>query len=169
MNGQKLRGDDQCRVPRATLCKDGTCSAEVRIRIALAMAAMARLNGIWQCNTISFASKFKLYASLFTSILHYGCETWNLLADSEHGSRPSKPSAWGNLSVSPIWSIRPTTGCGAGSTSLWVHRNLFWQLSRDGNLHGSGMSHARQPLHNHPSGHLGGRATPWLAEKMLDG
>ena len=24
---------------------------------------------------------------------------------------------------------------------LWVHRNLFWQLSRDGNLHGSGMSH----------------------------
>ena len=32
-------------------------------------------------------------------------------------------------------------GCGARSTSLWVHRNLFWQLSRDGNLHGSGMSH----------------------------
>ena len=23
-----------------------------------------------------------------------------------------------------------------------VHRNLFWRLSRDGNLHGSGMSHA---------------------------
>ena len=35
-----------------------------------------------------------------------------------------------------------TTGCGARSTSLWVHRKLFWQLSRDGNLHGSGMSHA---------------------------
>ena len=28
------------------------------------------------------------------------------------------------------------------STSLWVHRNLFRQLLRDGNLHGSGMSHA---------------------------
>ena len=26
------------------------------------------------------------------------------------------------------------TGCRARSTSLWVHRNLFWQLSRDGNL-----------------------------------
>ena len=24
----------------------------------------------------------------------------------------------------------------------WVRRNLFWQLSRDGNLNGSGMSHA---------------------------
>ena len=43
---------------------------------------------------------------------------------------------------SPTWSTRPTTGCGAGSASLRVHRNLFWQLSRDGNLHGSGMSHA---------------------------
>ena len=26
-----------------------------------------------------------------------------------------------------------------------------------------------QPLQNHPSGHLGGRATPWLASEMLDG
>ena len=43
----------------AILCKDGTCSAEVRIRIASAMAQMARLSRIWQCNTISFASKTK--------------------------------------------------------------------------------------------------------------
>ena len=58
------------------------------------------------------------------------------------GSRLSKQSARGNFSVSPTWSTRPTTGCEARSTSLWVHRNLFWQLSRDGNLHGSGMLHA---------------------------
>ena len=87
------------------------------------------------------------------------------------------------------------------------------QLSRDGVLHGSGMSHAttaspkpavkrrglawfrlvthhdslsktschetgscmvqachtpRQPLQNHPARHLGGWATPWSAEEMLD-
>ena len=30
--------------------------------------------------------------------------------------------------ASLIWG-RPTTGCGARSTSLWVHRNLFWQLT----------------------------------------
>ena len=35
-----------------------------------------------------------------------------------------------------------SSGCGARSTSLCVHRNLFCQLSTDGNLHGSGMSHA---------------------------
>ena len=54
---------------------------EVRIRVALAIAAMARPNRIWRCNTISFASKFKLYKTLVTSILLYGCETWTLLAD----------------------------------------------------------------------------------------
>ena len=96
---------------------------------------------IWRFNTISFASKFKLYKSLVTSILIYGCETWTLLADSEKGSKLSKPSARGNFSASPTWSTRPTTVCRARSTSLWVHRNLFWQLSGDRNVHGSGMSH----------------------------
>ena len=67
----------------ATLCKDGTCSAEVRIRIASAMAAVARLNRIWRCNTSSLASKFKLYESLVTFTLLRGCETWTLLVDSE--------------------------------------------------------------------------------------
>ena len=67
----------------ATLCKDGTCSAEVHIRIASANAAVARLSRIWRCNTISFACKFKLQKSLVTSMLFYGSETWTLLADSE--------------------------------------------------------------------------------------
>ena len=31
------------------------------------------------------------------------------------------------------------------------------------NLHGSGCHTSRQPLKNHPSGHLGGWATPWSA------
>ena len=60
-------------------------------------------------------------------------------------SRLSKPSAWGNFSVSPTSSTRPTTVCGARPTSLWVHRNLFWQLPRDGNSHGSG-SDQRQTM-----------------------
>ena len=44
--------------------------------------------------------------------------------------------------ISHSSSIKPTTGCRARSTSLWIHRNLFWQVSRDGNLHGFGMSHS---------------------------
>ena len=71
------------KYPGATLCKDCTCPAEVHIRIASAMAAIARLNRILWCNTISSASKFRLYKSLVTSILLYGWETWILLDDSE--------------------------------------------------------------------------------------
>ena len=82
-NGQKLEEVTSFRYLGATLCKDAICSTEVRIRIASAMAAMARLNRIWLCNTISFASKCELYESLVSSILLYGCETWTLLADSE--------------------------------------------------------------------------------------
>ena len=68
-NGQKSQEVTSFKYLRATLCKDGTCSAEVCIRIASAMAALARLNRIRRCNAISFVSKFKLYKSLVTSIL----------------------------------------------------------------------------------------------------
>ena len=39
-------------------------------------------------------------------------------------------------------STKPTTACGAKSTSLSAHRKLFWKLPMDGNWHGLGMSHA---------------------------
>ena len=76
------------------------------------------------------------------------------------------------LSASPTWSTWPTTGCGARSTSLWVHGNFFWSLSRDGNLHGSGMSHATTASPKQTFQllrHLGGWTTQWSLEEMLDG
>ena len=82
MNGRKLEEVTSFKYLGPTLCEAGTCSAETRIRIASPMAAMAILNRIWRSNTMSFASKFKLYKSLVTSILLCGCETWTLLADS---------------------------------------------------------------------------------------
>ena len=60
MNSQNLEEVTSFKYLGATLCKDGTCSAEACIKIASAMAAVARLNRMWQCNTISFARKFKL-------------------------------------------------------------------------------------------------------------
>ena len=38
---------------------------------------------IWRSNAISFASKFKSYKTLVTSILLHSCETWTLFADFE--------------------------------------------------------------------------------------
>ena len=58
MNGQKLEEVTSFKYLGTTLSKGGTCSAEVRIRIASATAANARLNRIWRSNTISFESKF---------------------------------------------------------------------------------------------------------------
>ena len=106
------------------------------------MVAMATLNRIWWYNTISFTSKFKLYQSLVTSILLCGVKHGPRLLILKEWSKESKPGALGNFFASPTWSTRPTTGCEARSASLWFHRNLFWQLSRNGNLLGSGMSHA---------------------------
>ena len=75
MTGQKLEDVTNFKYLGATLCKDGTCSAEIRIRIAPAMVPMTRLNRVWRSNNISLTSKFKLHKSLVTSIFLYGCET----------------------------------------------------------------------------------------------
>ena len=77
INSQKLEEVTSFKNPGAILSKDGSCSAEVDIRNASAMAAMARLNRIWRCN----CKQVQLYKSLVTVILLYGCETWTLLAD----------------------------------------------------------------------------------------
>ena len=75
MNSRKSEEVTSFKYLGVTPCKDGTCSAEIHIRITSLMAAMARLNEIWWSNTISFASKFKLYKSLDTFILFCSCET----------------------------------------------------------------------------------------------
>ena len=85
------------------------------------------------------------------------------------GPSLSKPSVSENFSASPTWSRRPANGCEAKLTFLWVHGKLFLQLSRDGNVYGSDMSPATTASPNRPSGHLGGWAVPYPAEKMLDG
>ena len=123
----------------AALCKDGTCSAEMCIRIASAMTAMARLNRIWRTNTISFTSKFRWYKSLVTSILLYGCEIWTLLTLEKINQAFETKCLWKLLHISYL-STRSMTGCRARPVSLWAHRNLFWQLSRDRNWHGLGVS-----------------------------
>ena len=129
------------------------------------MAAMARLNRIWWCNTISFTNKCKLYKPLITSILLCGCETWTLLADSEEkkrkGSRLSTPSACGNFSASRSWSTRsrPRTEQDQTSFGNCLETETCMVL----------VYHTpRQLLQNDPSGHLGGWAMPWSAEEMLN-
>ena len=99
MNGQKLEDVTSFKYLVATLCKDGTCPAEICMRIA---SAMARLKRIWWPNTISFTSKFRLCKSLVMSILSYGCETWILLADSQKGIQASETNCLRKLLISNL-------------------------------------------------------------------
>ena len=64
---------------------------------------------------------------------------------------------------SPTGSTRITTGCGTRPTSLWVHRNLFWQLSI------AWLDHV--VCHNSLTKTIfhGEWATPWSAEEMRRG
>ena len=68
MNGRKLEAETSLKYLGATMCNDGTCSAEIHCRIAPEMTAMARLIRPWRSNTLSFTSEFKLYESLVISI-----------------------------------------------------------------------------------------------------
>ena len=129
MNSQMLEGVISFKYLGATLYKDGTCSAEIHTRTA---SAMARINR----TAPSALQASSSCSNLFVTSILFGCETWTLLLDSE--KKKKDPGFRGNLSASPTWSTRPTTACGARSSSLWVHRNLFWQLPGDGNLHGLG-------------------------------
>ena len=141
MNGRKLEEVTSFKCLGATPCKHGTCS-EVSIRIASAMAEMARLNRIRRCNTISFASKFKLYKFLVTSSRLYGCETWTLLADPENRIQAFETTCLKEL-LRISYLEHKTNDRVRNKINFLVgphwHRNFLWQLSRDG--HGSGVSH----------------------------
>ena len=55
---------------------------EIKVRLAIATSAMAKLSTIWKRKDISFPTKTKLFRSLVLSILLYGCESWTLTAET---------------------------------------------------------------------------------------
>ena len=82
MNGKLLEEVSEFKYLGSVLSKDGSSTKEIRTRIAMATAAMTKLQKIWKSD-ISIQVKVKLYKSLVVSILLYGCETWTLMADTE--------------------------------------------------------------------------------------
>ena len=170
MSGQKLEEVTSFKHLGATLYLDGTCLAELHMKVASAMASVARLNRIRQCDTISFASKFKVYKSLVISILLYGCETWTLLSDSEKKNPGFRNQALEETSPHLLLGAqdqRPGAEqdqllCGSTGTSSGNCQETKVCMVR-------ACHTPRQPLQNHPPRHLGGLATLWSAEDQLDG
>ena len=104
------------------------------------------------------------------SIPLYGCVTWALLADSETrdpGFRDQVPEE-----TSPHFLLgardqrlgaeQDQLPCGSTGTSSGNCQEMKTSMIRE-------FHTAQQPLQNHPSWHLGGLATPWSAEELLDG
>ena len=71
MNGQ-TRGGDQFQVPGSNPVQGWHLLSRSPHRNCLSNGRNTRLSRVWRCNTISFASKFKLYKSLVASILLCG-------------------------------------------------------------------------------------------------
>ena len=83
--------------------------------------------------------------------------------------RLSRPSARESFSASPTWGTRPTTGCGARLTPCRPIGTSSGNCEETETRMVRACHTPRQPVQNHPSGHLGGWAMPWSAEEMLDG
>ncbi|GFS00104.1 LOW QUALITY PROTEIN: hypothetical protein ElyMa_004545500 [Elysia marginata] len=135
----------------ATLHENGSSTVEVRTRIALATAAFAKLEKIWK-SSISFKAKHKLFRSLVSSILTYGCETWTLMADTERRIqvfenkclrkllRISYKDHVTNESVRDLcWPARTFTG-----DSETAETSLVWTCHQ-----------SRQPFQDNAPGHSG--------------
>ena len=82
MNGQQLEEVMAFKYLRTTLTEDGRSTAEIKIRLAIATASMAKLNKIWSSKDVSFSTKKKLYKTLVLSTLLYRCESSTLTAES---------------------------------------------------------------------------------------
>ena len=60
MNGQQLEEVMAFKYLGATLIKDGRSTAEIKMRLAIATASMAKLNKNWSSKDVSFSTKIKL-------------------------------------------------------------------------------------------------------------
>ena len=79
MYNKQIENVEYFRYLGAMLTNSGNSKNEIRIRLATAVSALAKLEKIWLSGEIEFKFKFRLYNSLVLSTLLYGCERWTLL------------------------------------------------------------------------------------------
>ena len=118
-------------------------------------------NNYFRCINISRSTIWRLWLEIFAQFLHLR-PTFTLALGFPNSIVMQTSLRALSFRCTLKITTWPTTGCSAWSTSVWVHKNLLLQLSGDGNLRHSDMSHAPtaspQP----------GWATPWSAEKISE-
>ena len=83
MKVQNVEEVDSFKYFGSTLSKVSTSTKETKIRIAVVMSVMSRLNTISNSRHQLKKTKLKLYRLLGASILFYGCESWTQTAETE--------------------------------------------------------------------------------------
>ena len=127
MNGQQLEEVMAFKGLGATLTKDGRSTAEIKIRLVIATASMAKLNKIWCCKDISFSTKIKLYKTLVLFTLLYGCGSWTLTADSTKRIQAFENKCYRRM-LGISWKDR--------KTSEFVQRGIKARVGQQENLLG---------------------------------
>ena len=83
IDNKKLETVHSFKCLRAILVSDEGSKPEVLSRMAQTMAAVTKLNVIWNNKNIAIGSKIRLMRSLAMSTFLYACETWTITLDIE--------------------------------------------------------------------------------------
>jgi hypothetical protein len=62
----------------SNMCSMANSRDESIRRIGIASSTLNRLNRIWKQRNLSIKTKFRIYTTLVTPVLLYGCETWTM-------------------------------------------------------------------------------------------
>ena len=121
MDGQKLEEVTSFKYLGATMYKDDTCQTESTSGLPQQwQQGQTKEDLTVQHHASALQASSSLSPSSSMAVKHGPC-----LLTLEKGSRLEKPSARGNF----LHLLYATTWCRVRTTSLWVHRNLFWYLS----------------------------------------
>ena len=81
--GQKFAEVDAFEYLGCTITMDGGLIVEIKMRLALAATAMAKLCRPWKSRDINFPTKLKLLRAIVLSVPLFGFEGWTLTAEME--------------------------------------------------------------------------------------
>ena len=83
VNGEQLEKVENFKYLGSIKSSDGTCTQDVKARIAMAKQKMLQLNNIWKDRSIPNQLKMFLLKCLVWPVLMYGCEAWTLRKEEE--------------------------------------------------------------------------------------
>lgn len=78
INNRELEDVDKFVYLGATVSQQGGGMEDMKGRVSKARSAFIKLKKIWNSNNISKKTKVRLYKTVITPVLMYGCETWNM-------------------------------------------------------------------------------------------